>query len=82
MVGGHREPGNVCIYRHGGIKGISLAAQDRAVAGGRKAPVSPCKPLCEIFLRKPSGVPTFARESERGAFVGEVKKWLGTALWR
>ena len=28
---------------------IPLAAQDRAVAGGGKAPVSPCVPLCAIF---------------------------------
>ena len=33
---------------------ILPAAQDRAVAGGGKAPVSPCEPLCAIFLRKPS----------------------------
>ena len=30
-------------------KKISLAAQSRAVAGGGKAPVSPCVPLCAIF---------------------------------
>ena len=28
---------------------ISLAAQDHAVAGGGKRPVSPCEPLCAIF---------------------------------
>ena len=31
---------------------ISLAAQDRAVAEGGKAPVSPCEPLCAILLAK------------------------------
>ena len=36
---------------------ISLAAQDRAVAGGGKAPVSTCKPLYAILLRKPSVYP-------------------------
>ena len=36
---------------------ISLAAQDRAVAEGGKARVSPCEPLCAIFLRKPSVYP-------------------------
>ena len=51
----------------------------------QNAPVSPCKPLCAIFLRKAGGVlPTFACESERGPFVREVEnrdeKWLGTAL--
>ena len=58
---------------------ISLAAQDCAVAGGGKAPVSACKPLCAIFL-KAEGVPAFICESERGPFVGEVEKRLGTAL--
>ena len=54
--------------------------------GGGKAPVSPCEPLCAIFLRKPSVLPAFARESKRGAFVREVEKRdekrFGTALWR
>lgn len=36
---------------------ILPAAQDRAVAGGGKAPVSPCVPLCAIFLREPSVYP-------------------------
>ena len=37
-------------------------------------PVSACKPLCAIFRRKPSCVPAFTRESERGPFVREVEK--------
>ena len=41
---------------------------------GGKAPVSPCEPLCAIFLGKPSVLPAFTRESERGPFVGEVEK--------
>ena len=48
--------------------------------------VSPCKPLCAIFLREPSVLPTFACESERGPCVREVKKCdeerFGTTLWR
>ena len=52
---------------------ISLAAQDRAVAEGGKARVSPCEPLCAILLRKAS-VYAFIRESERGPFVPEVLK--------
>ena len=36
------------------IGAFSLAAQDRAVTEGGKAPVSACKLLCAIFLRKPS----------------------------
>ena len=36
---------------------ILPAAQDRAVAGGGKAPVSPCEPLCAILLAKASVYP-------------------------
>ena len=56
------------------IGAFSLAAQDRAVTEGGKAPVSPCVPSCAIFLRKPSVLPTFAYESKRGAFVREVER--------
>ena len=53
--------------------------------GGGKAPVSPCVPLCAIFLREPS-VLAFVCESERGPFVREVEKRdekrFGTALRR
>ena len=52
----------------------------------RKAPVSPCEPLCAIFLREPSVLPAFTRESKRGPFVSEVEKRdekrFETALWR
>ena len=48
--------------------------------GGGKAPVSPCEPLCAIFLR----VPVFVCESKREPFVRKVekcaKKRFGTAL--
>ena len=36
------------------IGAFSLAAQDRAMTEGGKAPVSPCVPLCAILLAKPS----------------------------
>ena len=39
------------------LRAISLAAQSPAVDEGGKAPVSPCEPLCAIFLRKPSVYP-------------------------
>ena len=39
-----------------------------------KALVSPCVPLCAIFLREPGGVPIFTHESEREPFVGEVER--------
>ena len=68
------------------IGAISQAAQSRTVDEGGEAPVSPRGPLCAIFLRKPSSVPTFASESKRGPFVSEVEKRdekrFETALWR
>ena len=39
------------------LRAISLATQDRAVAGGGKARVSACKPLCAILLAKASVYP-------------------------
>ena len=36
------------------FRAISLAAQSRAVIAEGKTPVSPCGPLCAIFLRKAS----------------------------
>ena len=54
------------------IGAISLAMQSPAVAEGEKAPVSACKPLCAIFLRKPR-VYAFICESECGPFVREVE---------
>ena len=56
-------------------KKISLAAQSRAVAGGGKAPVSACVPLCAIFLRKPSVYPPQPLETNVAAFVGEVERY-------
>ena len=41
--------------------------------GEGRPPVSACKPLCAILLRKPS-VPAFTRENERGPFVREAEK--------
>ena len=56
------------------LRAISLAAQDHAVDEGGTAPVSPCVPLCAIFLRKPSVLPAFGGEGKRGPFVREVEK--------
>ena len=55
---------------------ISLAAQDCAVAGGGKAPVSACKPLCAIFLRKPRVYPL----SSVKANVGHLSEKLKNAM--
>ena len=54
-------------------RAISQAAQSPAVAGGE----GPCFAVCALVcdpLSKSEGVPTFARESERGPFVREVEK--------
>ena len=55
------------------LEAISLAVQGRAVAGGGKAPVSACEPLCARLGGRVACVPTFTRESERGPFVREVE---------
>ena len=52
---------------------ISLAAQDCAVAGGGKAPVSACKPLCAIFLRKPSVYPLSSVKANVGHLCEKLK---------
>ena len=68
------------------IGAFSLAAQDRAVTEGGKAPVSPCVPLCAILLRKPSVYTLSPVKANVGAFVREVenrdKKRFEAALWR
>ena len=53
--------------------------------GSNSAPIrnAPCFAVCALvcdFSPKAEGVPAFACESKRGAFVGEVEKRLGTAL--
>ena len=55
------------------LEAISLAVQGRAVAGGGKAPVSACEPLCARLGGRVACVPAFTRESERGPFVREVE---------
>ena len=54
-------------------KKISLAAQSRAVAGGGKAPVSPCAPLCAILLRKPSVYPLSRMKANVGRLCEKLK---------
>ena len=52
---------------------ISLAVQDCAVAGGGKAPVSACEPLCAIFLRKPSVYPLSSVKANVGHLCEKLK---------
>ena len=48
------------------LRAISLAAQDHAVDEGGKARVSPCEPLCAIFLGKPSVYPLSPTKANMG----------------
>ena len=59
---------------------ISLAAQDRAVAGGGKAPVSPCEPLCAILLRKPSVYPLSPAKANAGRLCEKLKIGIRSGL--
>ena len=52
---------------------ILLATQDCAVAGGGKAPVSACKPLCAIFLRKPRVYPLSSVKANVGHLCEKLK---------
>ena len=59
---------------------ISLVAQDHAVAEGGEAPVSACKPLCAILLRKPSVYPLSPVKANVGRLCEELKNALKSGL--
>ena len=59
---------------------ILPAAQDRAVAGGGKAPVSPCGPLCAILLRKPSVYPLSPVKANVGRLWEKLKDAMKSGL--
>ena len=69
---------------HAGFPECAKRSEGRDSASIQSTLVSPCEPLCAIFLREPRCVPTFTCESKRGPFVREVekcaKKRFGTAL--
>ena len=54
-------------------KKISLTAQDSVVVEGGDAPVSPCVPLCAIFLRKPSVYPLSPVKANVGRLCEKLK---------
>ena len=70
---------------HAGFPNHAKRSEGSDSAPIRNTPVSPCVPLCAIFLREPS-VLAFVCESEHGPFVREVEKRdekrFGTALRR
>ena len=59
---------------------ISLAAQDHAVAGGGKRPVSPCVPLCAIFFRKASVYPLSGVKANVGRLCEKLKIGIRNGL--
>ena len=59
---------------------ISLTAQDRAVAEGGKAPVSPCEPLCAILLRKASVYPLSLVKANVGRLCEKLKSVMRSGL--
>ena len=59
---------------------ILPAAQSRAVAGGGKAPVSACKPLCAIFLRKPSVYPLSGVRANVSRLCEKLKSAMRSGL--
>ena len=71
---------------HAGFPECAQRSEGRDSASIQSTLVSPCEPLCAIFLREPRCVPTFTCESKRGPFVREVenrnKERFETALWR
>ena len=58
----------------------SLAAQSCAVAGGGKARVSACGPLCAILLRKPSVYPISGVKANVGRLCEKLKIGMRNGL--
>ena len=62
------------------FRAILLAAEDYAVAERGKAPVSPCEPLCAIFLRKPSVYPLSPVKANVGRLCERLKNAMKSGL--
>ena len=62
------------------FRAISLATQSPAVAGGGEAPVSACKPLYAILLRKPSVYPLSPVKANVGRLCEKLKNAM-KAVW-
>ena len=59
---------------------ISLATQSRTVDEGGKAPISPCVPLCAIFLRRPSVYPLLTVKANVGHLCEKLKTGMKSGL--
>ena len=62
------------------FRAILLAAQSHAVPAEGKAPVSACKPLCAIFLRKPSVYPLSPVKANVGRLCERLKNAMKCGL--
>ena len=62
------------------FRAISLAAQSRAVIAEGKTPVSACKRLCAIFLRKPSVYPLSGVKANVGHLCEKLKNGMRSGL--
>ena len=62
------------------FRAISQAAQSRTVDEGGKAPVSACKPLCAILLRKASVYPLSLVKANVGRLCEKLKSAMRSGL--
>ena len=62
------------------FRAILLAAQSHAVPAEGKAPVSACKPLCAILLRKPSVYPLSLVKANVGRLCEKLKIGIRNGL--
>ena len=62
------------------LRAISLAAQEHTVVEGGKARVSACKPLCAIFLRKPSAYSFSLAKANVGHLWEKLKNAMKSGL--
>ena len=62
------------------LRAISLAAQEHTVVEGGKARVSACKPLCAIFLRKPSAYSFSLAKANVGHLCEKLKIGIRSGL--
>ena len=59
---------------------ISLAVKSRSVFAEGKAPVSPCVPLCAIFLREPSVYSLSPAKANVGRLCEKLKNAMKSGL--
>ena len=65
---------------HAGFPKCVKRSEGNDSAPSETAPVSPCEPLCAIFLRKPSVYPLSPAKANVGRFAGDCDKSF-FAVW-